>query len=174
MRATECFSMYSDMSRRTIACSSSNRNSATARASSVLPTPVGPRNRNEPIGRFGSLKPERLRRIAFATAGQRRVLADDAIAQPLFHVHQLLNFAFEQTARRNSRPFADDLGDFFLADFFLQHRMIFLQLGQLVLRRLQFFFRGGKLAVANFRHSRKIAGAFVALLFGLQAGRFLP
>ena len=32
------------------ACSSSNRNSASARASSVLPTPVGPRKRNEPIG----------------------------------------------------------------------------------------------------------------------------
>ena len=37
-----CFSWYSDMSIRTIADSSSNRNSASARASSVLPTPVGP------------------------------------------------------------------------------------------------------------------------------------
>src|SRR2546428_839158 len=34
--------MYSDMSSRTIACSSSNRNSASARANSVFPTPVGP------------------------------------------------------------------------------------------------------------------------------------
>src|SRR5260370_493005 len=33
--------MYSDMSIRTMARSSSNRNSASARASSVLPTPVG-------------------------------------------------------------------------------------------------------------------------------------
>ena len=60
--------MYSPMSMRTIACSSSNRNSASARASSVLPTPVGPRNMNEPIGRFGSESPARLRRIALATA----------------------------------------------------------------------------------------------------------
>src|SRR5207245_1483515 len=67
-RATVCFSMYSDMSMRTIARSSSKRNSASARASSVLPTPVGPRNMNEPIGRFGSDSPARDRRIAFATA----------------------------------------------------------------------------------------------------------
>src|SRR6266480_3380851 len=57
MRATVCFSMYSLMSMRMTARSSSNRNSASARASSVLPTPVGPRNRNDPIGRLGSLNP---------------------------------------------------------------------------------------------------------------------
>ena len=45
------------MSMRTIARSSSNRNSASALASSVLPTPVGPRNRNEPVGRSGSEMP---------------------------------------------------------------------------------------------------------------------
>ena len=43
-------------------------NSASARASSVLPTPVGPRNRNVPIGRSGSLRPARERRSALATA----------------------------------------------------------------------------------------------------------
>ena len=36
--------------------------------SSVLPTPVGPKNKKEPIGRLGSESPARLRRIAFATA----------------------------------------------------------------------------------------------------------
>ena len=52
--------MYSDMSMRTMARSSSKRNSARARASSVLPTPVGPRNRKRrsagsgPTGRPGS------------------------------------------------------------------------------------------------------------------------
>ena len=60
--------MYSAMSMRTIARSSSKRNSASARASSVLPTPVGPKNINEPIGRLGSDKPARLRRTALATA----------------------------------------------------------------------------------------------------------
>ena len=59
--------MYSDMSIRTIAFSLSNRNSASALASSVLPTPVGPRKMNEPIGRSGSPRPARERRIALDT-----------------------------------------------------------------------------------------------------------
>ena len=42
--------------------------SATTRASSVLPTPVGPKKINEPIGRFSLPMPDRLRRIALATA----------------------------------------------------------------------------------------------------------
>ena len=51
---TECFSMYSDMSMRTMKFSSSNKNSARALASSVLPTPVGPMKIKEPMGRLGS------------------------------------------------------------------------------------------------------------------------
>ena len=60
--------MYSDMSTWIIASSSPNRNSASVRASSVFPTPDGPRKMNEPVGRFGSLIPARARRIAFETA----------------------------------------------------------------------------------------------------------
>ena len=60
--------MYSDMSTWIIASSSPNRNSASVRASSVFPTPEGPRKMNEPVGRFGSLIPARARRIAFETA----------------------------------------------------------------------------------------------------------
>jgi hypothetical protein len=60
--------MYSDMSMRTSAVSSSNRYSASALVSSVLPTPVGPKNMNEPIGRFGSCRPARARRTAVETA----------------------------------------------------------------------------------------------------------
>ena len=68
MRETECFSMNSLMSSR-IKCSSlSNKKPAKALHSSVLPTPVGPKNKNDPVGRFGSDKPERERRIALATA----------------------------------------------------------------------------------------------------------
>ena len=48
--------MNSDMSILIIASSLPNMNSASARASSVLPTPVGPRKMNEPIGRFGILQ----------------------------------------------------------------------------------------------------------------------
>src|SRR5213082_731656 len=60
--------MYSDMSTWIIASSSPNRNSASVRASSVLPTPEGPRKMKLPVGRFGSLIPARARRIDFATA----------------------------------------------------------------------------------------------------------
>ena len=60
--------MYSDMSTWIIASSSPKRNSASVRASSVLPTPDGPRKMNEPVGRFGSLIPARARRIDLETA----------------------------------------------------------------------------------------------------------
>ena len=57
----------------------------------------------EPIGRLGSLSPARERRIAFATTRQRRVLSDHALAQPLFHLDELLHFAFEHLATRECR-----------------------------------------------------------------------
>ena len=59
--------MYSDMSMRTRFFSLSNRASARVLASSVLPTPVGPRNRKEPMGRSGSAMPARERRMDSAT-----------------------------------------------------------------------------------------------------------
>src|ERR1041384_7667616 len=90
MRETVCFSWYSDMSMRTIACSSSNRNSASARASSVLPTPVGPRKRNEPIG---------------------RVLPDHALAQRALHVVQALDLALEHLVDRDPGPLRHHGGD---------------------------------------------------------------
>src|SRR5213594_1379204 len=104
-RATACFSMYSDMSMRTIACSSSNRNSASARASSVLPTPVGPRKMNEPSGRFGSWRAaHRLGHLR-----DRVVLADHPALEPLLHVHQLLDLALHQARHRDAGPLGDDL-----------------------------------------------------------------
>ena len=60
--------MNSDMSMRTSASSVSNMNSAKALQSSVFPTPVGPKNMKDPVGRFGSDRPARERRIASATA----------------------------------------------------------------------------------------------------------
>ena len=59
--------MYSDMSSWIIEDSSPNRNSASALAVSVLPTPDGPKKMNDPDGRFGSLRPARVRRIACDT-----------------------------------------------------------------------------------------------------------
>jgi len=68
MRDTACFSMYSDISNRTIASSLPNIASARARASSVFPTPVGPRKIKEPIGRLGFLSPALALLTARATA----------------------------------------------------------------------------------------------------------
>ena len=53
-------------------CSSlSNKLWANAFASSVFPTPVGPKKINEPIGRFGSLIPA----LALNTASETRPTA---------------------------------------------------------------------------------------------------
>ena len=62
--ATVWRSWNSDMSRRTMFSSLPNMNSARALTSSVLPTPVGPRNRKAPMGRRWSLSPARARRTA--------------------------------------------------------------------------------------------------------------
>src|SRR2546430_1535721 len=59
--------MNSDMSILTIDSSVPNMNSASARTSSVLPTPVGPRKMKAPFGRRGSPRPARARRTALAT-----------------------------------------------------------------------------------------------------------
>ena len=60
--------MYSDISTRIMASSEPNIASANALDSSVLPTPVGPKNRKEPMGRLGSFRPTRPLRMALATA----------------------------------------------------------------------------------------------------------
>ncbi len=60
--------MNSDISTRIMAPSLSNKNSANDLQSSVFPTPVGPRKRNEPLGRLGSANPARERRTALETA----------------------------------------------------------------------------------------------------------
>src|SRR6478752_6839004 len=65
-RATECFSMNSLMSTRIRWSSLSNRKPASALHSSVLPTPVGPRKRKEPVGRFAVLQFGDLVEVALA------------------------------------------------------------------------------------------------------------
>ena len=66
-RETECFSMYSLMSIRIMFSSVSKSASARVLASSVFPTPVGPKNMNDPIGLLGSFMPLLARRTASAT-----------------------------------------------------------------------------------------------------------
>src|SRR3954462_10959822 len=115
--------MYSDMSMRIIASSSPNRNSASVRASSVLPTPEGPRKMNEPAGRFGSLIPARERRVGLGEAGSGvgggavgLLLADDALEQLVLHADELLGLGLGELENGDAGPHRDDVGDLLLAD----------------------------------------------------------
>ena len=67
-RLTLCFSMYSLMSIRTSESSLPKSSLQSTFASSVLPTPVGPRNKKLPIGRLLLRMPARLRRMDFTIA----------------------------------------------------------------------------------------------------------
>mmetsp|Transcript_28424 Transcript_28424/g.65956 ORF Transcript_28424/g.65956 Transcript_28424/m.65956 type:complete len:211 (+) Transcript_28424:758-1390(+) len=67
-RETACCSMYSDMSKRMRFLSLSNNCMARAFASSVLPTPVGPAKRKEPVGWCRRESFAALRSTARATA----------------------------------------------------------------------------------------------------------
>ena len=60
--------MYSDMSNRMSDASLPKRKLASVRATSVLPTPVGPRKMNDPTGRSGLFSPARDRRMALERA----------------------------------------------------------------------------------------------------------
>ena len=82
--------MNSDMSKRTSDFSLPNMNCARVRATSVLPTPVGPRNRNEPMGRFGLFSPARERRMARASAEMARSCEMTRLVQLFFDAKQLL------------------------------------------------------------------------------------
>ena len=71
-----CASVNSERSSRTSASSVPNSACASARASSVLPTPLGPTKRKPPTGLRGSLRPARARRTASETVRDGAVLAD--------------------------------------------------------------------------------------------------
>jgi hypothetical protein len=113
-RDTENFSMYSLMSTRMSADGSANRNLASERASSVLPTPVGPQKTNEPMGRFGSLRPARLRRIEREMALIASSWRDDGLVQLVFHAQQAGALGLLQSRDRDAGPAAHDEGDFLL------------------------------------------------------------
>src|SRR5216110_1909763 len=99
--------MYSDMSMRTMAFSSSKRNSASARASSVLPTPVGPMKMNEPIGRLGSLSPARAAH-GVGDGGDGLFLSHHALLEVVLHPDQLLDLRLEHPGDRHAGPLGDD------------------------------------------------------------------
>ena len=118
---------------------------------------------NEPIGRFGSWRPDRARAERVGDRLDSLVLADDALVQPLLHVDELLGLALEQAVDRDAGPARDDRGDVVLVDLLLDHRLelgLLLALGELLLE-------GGQLAVADLGDALEVAAALGAL--GLHA-----
>ncbi len=91
-------------------------NSASTRGRYVLPTPVGPRNMNTPIGRFGSLSPARERRTAFAIA----LIASSWPMTRLCSTSSIWSSRADSSLRDardgDARPHAHDLGDVVLGD----------------------------------------------------------
>ena len=149
-----CFSMYSDMSSEMRALSSPNRNSVRVLASSVLPTPVGPRKMNEPLGRFGILEPGAGAADALADGLDRHLLADDALVQLGFHVEELGGLLLGQLVDGDAGPDAEHLGHGLLVDLVEQVDAAGLDLGLLARLLLE----QGLLLVAQ------AAGLFEALL----------
>src|SRR5690348_12574795 len=98
--------MYSLISMRVIACSSSNRNPASARASSVWPTPI-----LESCPRT----PDSVR-----DGGDRFVLTDDALVQLVLHADQLGLLAFQQPGDGHAGPRRNDARDVVGVDLLLQ------------------------------------------------------
>jgi len=119
-RATACFSMYSLMSMRIMDCSSSNRNSARARAVSVLPTRWAEEDERAD-GALGVAQAGARTADGVGNHGQRGILANDAVAQALFHVDELVHFAFQHAGDGDAGPLADDSGDVLLVDFVFEH-----------------------------------------------------
>jgi hypothetical protein len=113
------FSIYSDISSRIILRSSSKSASASVRASSVLPTPVGPRKMKLPTGRFGSLIPLRALKTASATAFTASSCPITRSCKISSSRTSFSRSPSRRPANRHSCPAAYNLGDFRFAYFFV-------------------------------------------------------
>src|SRR5438067_862777 len=93
------------MSMRTIACSSSNMNSARALRLADAGRPEEDERADRAI-RVLQARTRAAERVR--DDGDGLVLTDDALVQALFHVQELLRLAFQQPVDRDPRPAADD------------------------------------------------------------------
>ena len=122
---------------------------------------------NEPIGRRGSLMPERARMIGVGDELDRLVLADDPLVQDLVEAQQLLPLALLQPADRDAGPARHDLGDLVLGDDLAQQPVLALLGGELLLLGLQPALQLGELAVAQLGGAVEVVAALG--LLGLVA-----
>src|SRR3989304_1418358 len=124
-RATACFSMYSDMSRRMVARSSSKRNSASARASPASPPP--------------------------------------SLAQPRFHLHELLDLGLQEPRDGDAGPLGHGLGHVLLVHLLLEHLAALADLGEPHVLSLEAPVELGQRAVAELRRLLEIAASLGVL-----------
>ena len=89
-----------------------------------MPTPVGPRNMNEPIGRFGSCKPGARAAHGLGDSLHGLALADDAPGDLVFHAEQLVALAFQHLVDRNAGPARHDVRDMVGRHGLLDHRAL--------------------------------------------------
>ena len=115
------------MSMRIMAFSSSNMNSASARASSVLPTPVGPRKMKLPMGRLGSCRPARARRRALAITSMASSWPTTRWCSRSSMWMSFSTSPSMQPAHRDAGPLGHHLGDVLFLHLFLQHLLGGLQ-----------------------------------------------
>ena len=109
MRVTAERSVYSDRSSRTSLSGEPNSASASARPSSVLPTPVGPRNRNDPTGRPGCAEPGPAAAHGVGDGLDGLVLPDDAPVQQLLEAQQPVALGRAQLGDRDAGAPRHDL-----------------------------------------------------------------
>ena len=103
--------MNSDMSILTMASSVPNMNSASARTSSVLPTPVGPEEDERAIRAARITQASTRASDRLGDRDNRFVLTLDAFAQRFFHLEQAGGFLFGDLHDRDARPHRHHLGD---------------------------------------------------------------
>ncbi len=139
---------------RSSACSTSNRNVASALVSSVLPTPVGPQEHER------ADRPVRVLQAGAGAPGRggNRVhglrLADDPLGEIVLHAQQLVALAFQHLVDRDAGPARDDLGD-----MVGRHRLLHHVAGGplLLVRRLELALQIGDAAVGEFAGLGEIA-----------------
>jgi hypothetical protein len=124
------------MSMRIMFSSVSKRAAASALASSVFPTPVGPRKMNEPDrpARILDTGPSPDDRVGNQL--NRLVLTNNPLVQHLVNAQQLLALTLLQPRHRNAGPPRHDRGNFICSHDLAQQPMISLFACQPFLRSL--------------------------------------
>ena len=157
----------------------SNIDSAKARASSVLPTPVGPRKINEPMGRFGSFSPARARMTASATAC---TASSWPITRSCKIESSRSSFSQARLQARKSRdghsgPASDNLRDLIGGDLFMHETgrtlAVLHRFGDGFLGVLEFLFFLRQQTVAKLGGAGKIIGPLRLLDFIADMLEFL-